>query len=166
MATSIKQIKEWPIGYKSGKFTLIAKTIKGKTDIDERRQSQRLILTDGEDDILAEMPVRRNYCIIGNTKIHVVAARRDERDVSNRMVPALIIDRWYIDFPKQTSEQENFGMSEQWREDIRVVKSKCKFGLVRVLRAEIGFKEPLTKQQKTLINSDVEFIVDIDMTGE
>jgi hypothetical protein len=108
------------------------------------------------------MPIRRNYSIIRDTPIHIVAARRDERDVSNRMVPALIIDRWYIDYPKETSAPEEFGLSEQWKEDIRAIKGKCRSGLVKVLRAEIGFKGPISKMHKECINSDVEYV----MTGE
>lgn len=156
MATTVKQILEWPMKHEGGKFTLIAKTIKKRTAINEKQESQRLILTDGADDILAELPVRRNYRIIGDTPIHVVAAIRDERDVNNRMVPALIISRWYVDYPPQTSAPEDFGLSEQWKEDIKTIRSKCKFGLVKEFRARYGFDEKLSDREKEVMDSDID----------
>jgi len=157
---SVKQIKEWPIGYKSGGFELIAKTIKKRTDINERAQSQRLILTDGKDDILADLGVRRGFSITPNTRIHITVCERNERDINNRMVPALIIDQWHLDLPKTTSDEYLNGpdMLDGWRGNKKEIIGKCRT-LYVCAREKVGKEfDPKDEKQRKHVNRVAEFM--------
>lgn len=69
MATTIKQILEWPVGYKSGGFVLTVKTVKKHWEVpqedgclvghkdDDRILVKQAVLTDGTGDLLADIKI-------------------------------------------------------------------------------------------------------------
>lgn len=163
--TTIKDILAMPLDQGTGGYDLTVKTVKKRTTVRDF-WIQETILTDGKDDILAELKCLKNISVIRNTLIHITVGRRVERDKSNRMVPCLYIDQW-ADASPLMSEPNMMTEAEEWyaaRQN--EIKGKCRYGIVcayvRGYVQENGILPEFSKGRKDDINELVDFI----MTGE
>lgn len=160
--TTIKNILEWPVGYKSGGFVFTVKTAKKRWENNDGTWYQRLMLSDGKDEILAEVITDGNIPIRRNTKIRVIVCERIEIDINNKPAPALFIPEWRDDAPTISEPDELDSWLIARKEEI---KGKCRYGIVCALIKRIQPGTPnlkLTKKHKEEIEELVEYI----MSGE
>ncbi|MHC4605288.1 MAG: hypothetical protein ACYS6W_18380 [Planctomycetota bacterium] len=164
MATTIKQILEWPVGYKSGGFVLVVKVAKKKWNVGDQ-WFQRVMFADGAgDEIFGEILLNGNNGIQRNVPLRLIHAERRICDVNNKPVPALFVSQWKDDRPVM-SEPDILNDFESWqaaRQD--EIRGKVRHGIVcamiRSTPANGDWPEPETAQ-KDFIHKWVDFI----MTG-
>jgi hypothetical protein len=159
MATTIKQILEWPVGQKSGGFVLVAKTAKKKWNVGEIWY-QRVMFADAQgDEIFGEIILNGNVSVMRNTPLRIIICKRVVLDVNNRDVPAILVEQWKDDRPVM-SEPDILDDFDKWQiARQEEIKGKIRHGLVCVARRKLEYKGPLSKMHKEFINSDVDFIM-------
>ena len=169
--TKIKDILALPVGQGTGGYELTIKTAKKAWEV-KGVWYQRVILTDGPDDILAEIKLHGNNRMIRNTPIRIIVGERTERDVSNKMTPVLRVDQWADARPAMSEPMDMMTDAEEWyaarQEEIR---GKCRYGVVCAMighglipcydEQDFGDEERNVLRKK-YVNNWVEFI----MTGE
>ena len=127
--TTVKDILAMPIGQGTGGYDLTVKVSKKAWEV-EGTWYQRLMLTDGTDEILAEVKLTSNLPIQRNIPIHIIVGKRVERDVNNKEVPCLYIDQWSD--PRtpisEPDESDPWGKSQEWWDERneKVIRGKCK----------------------------------------
>lgn len=176
---TIKQILEWPVGYKSGGFNLVVKTPK-KTITDAKGQMfHNVCLMDDTGEILADVKLIKNPIpagwegkaghynpLIKRQIIHIITCeiQLSESDTHLKIGThgkKLLIHEYKITSPEFSEDDYKYS-SEMWELDEyqkKLARGKIRHGIVcAMIRAEKG--EPLC--EKAYINELVEFI----MTGE
>ncbi len=160
--TTIKDILAMPLEQGTGGYELTVKVAKKAWDV-AGVWYQRLMLCDGEDEILAEVTLHGvNNRIMRNTPIRIIVARRTTRDVNNVNVPCLKIQEWADASPVMSEPMSMATDAEEWyaarQEEIR---GKCRYGVVCAM---IERRDSLARvmEQKFDVNDVVDFI----MTGK
>jgi len=187
MATTVKQIKEWPIGYKSGGFFLTVKQVKKFWEVPQpdgklvghkgegRILVSQAILTDLTGDLLADLKIaspehgNHNPLKVGQA-IRVIVCEVQQAYPQKGQDPPqgkkLYIDQ-YEDYIKQElgtesawgPDDEAFAWAEARKEE---VKGKVRHGIVcSLIKAkEIALDEiPIPPAHKQRINEIVDFII-------
>jgi hypothetical protein len=158
--TTVKQILEWPLEYKSGGFTLHIVTAKKRKKAGDK-WIQRATLSDGQNEMLGSFILKGNNPLPSNSPVQIKRCRRVELDVNNRPVQAIAVTEWEL--PKMTAdewENEQSDIAEEWKKDQdQRIRGMCRHGGVLKYREINGYSEPLDEGIKELINRDVEFVI-------
>ena len=163
--TKIKDILALPVGQGTGGYELTIKTAKKAWEV-KGVSYQRVMLTDGPDEMLAELTLRGNNRMQPRTIIHITVGHRGELDVNNKPTPALLIAEWADASPVMSEPMDMMTDAEEWyaarQEEIR---GKCRYGVVCAILGEATDVQSMPEPSllwKKFINNWVEFI----MTGE
>lgn len=189
--TTIKQILDWPLGYKSGGFFLTVKNVKKFWEIPQsdgafvghkgegRIMANQAVLTDLTGDLLADIkissPEHGNHnSLKAGQAIRIITcevqAAYPQKGKDPPKGKKLYVDQ-YEDYIKQElgvesawgPDDEAFAWAEARKEE---VKGKCRHGIVCALMKSkgIGVQDeiPIPPHYKKRINEVVDFI----MTGE
>jgi len=161
MATTVKQIKEWPIGTPCGAFVLTVKTVKGITP--GKKTWQRAMLSDDDGNaILAELPLQGK--IVQRTAALRLWAERVELELNNKMVPGLKVDKWeYVEVFSEPPEQD---IHKAWQEDIRIVKQKIRHGKVDAWMRTSVINPNMSEDEKKQAKEQILYWQEFVLTGE
>jgi len=182
--TTIKQILEWPAGYRSGGFNLVVKTPK-KTITDAKGQMfHNVCLMDETGEILADVKLIKSLKplpagwenkamlyspLIKRQIIHIIRCevQLSESDTHLKIGKhgkKLLVHEYKIVSPEFSEEDHKYS-SELWELDEyqkRIVRSKIRHGIIcamihRIQPGTLNLK--LTKENKEKIEELVEYIV-------
>jgi hypothetical protein len=158
--TTVKQILEWPLEYKSGGFTLHIVTAKKRKKAGDK-WIQRATLSDGQNEMLGSFILKGNNPLPSNSPVQIKRCRRVELDVNNRPVQAIAVTEWEL--PKMTAdewENEQSDIAEEWKKDQDQRKREIiRCAMLKVYRRGEGYQGALDEPSKELINRDVDFVI-------
>ena len=163
--TRIKSILAMPLGQGTGGYELTVKTVKKYTPV-KTEHYQEVILTDGSDEILANLKLPRRITIFRNMLIRVIVGRRTETDKSNRMVPSLYVEEWANASPVMSEPDMSTEAEEWYAARQKGIEGKCRYGIVCAMisgqSADLQHMPEATELWKNFVNEWVEYI----MTGK
>lgn len=180
--TTIKNILEWPVGYKSGGFNLVVKTPK-KTITDAQGQMfHNVCLFDDTGEILADVKLIKNPIpegwegkaghynpLIKRQVINIIVCeiQLSESDTHLKIGThgkKLLVHEYKITNPEFSDEDYKYS-SEMWEWDEnqkRVIRGKCRYGISCAFIRNSNERLKLHPGLKKIINEWVDYI----MSGE
>jgi len=165
--TTIQQILDWPLEYKSGGFTLHIITAKKRKQVGDK-WIQRATLSDGQNEILASFVLHKNNPLPHNSPIHITHCKRTELDVNNKSVQAITISEWEL--PTMTAdewENEDNTIAVDWKKDQNVrIRGMCRHGIVCAMIHRIPASEQLNLELNISQKQQINKLVDFIMTGK
>lgn len=159
---TIKQILEWPDGYRSGGFVLTVKTAKKITRVSDKEIYQDVMFTDGPDEIWGKLKLAQSG-ILRNTPIRIIICERRTYNVNNNRVAAIYVEEWQDARPKMTADEYEDEMNAVKTEhdafQDKRIRGMVRHGLVCATIRKEGLRV-IGELDKTIIRSLVDFIMD------
>lgn len=164
---NIAQLKEMPIGYKTGGgFTMAVKTIKKSWQVG-KNWMQQLILMDETGEMLADIKLGPNCQNIRGRigkEIKVVVCEIQESEFNNKPCKKLYIDQY--DIPTWYGEPPLPEDEANWKkENDEIIRSKVRCWLVSAclqggqIKPDMISGQSIPKGAKKIINELVDFIM-------
>jgi hypothetical protein len=162
--TTVKQILDWPLEYKSGGFSLHIVTAKKRKKAGDK-WIQRATLSDGQNEMLGSFVLKGNVPLPSNSPVQIKRCRRVELDVNNRAVQGIAVTEWEL--PTMTAdeyENEQSDLAEEWKKDQdQRIRGMCRHGIVCAMigttTSDEAWPEVDMGRNREIIDRWVEYIV-------
>jgi len=157
--TTIKQLLDMPIGKDSrgGGYELTVKYSRKAVE-HKGKWLQAVVFVDDTGEIPGEILLEKYIPVQKGYKIHVTVGWLQASESGKK----LYVEQWYINsmsMAEYEASKYDFQQEMRYGEPLNIVRGKCRMHLVLKFRQEVGFVAEISDRVKTIIESDIDYIL-------